>query len=247
MNLATALRIAPGDVVALVGGGGKTTALFLLADEIVAGGGRVLTTTTTRIFAAQSRLAPIHIRSVEDLDSAFARYPHVLLTGPVDHEQGKAMGVSPDTLCNLCSPTANILVEADGSRMRPFKAPADHEPVIPACASLVVAVVGIDVLGRPLSAEFVHRPERVARIYPGPAVTPEMIAAVLAHSQGGRKHVPAGARFVPLINKVENEAQRAAAGRIAERLCQSPGVDSVLVGAAARPDNPVTQVYRRKG
>ena len=44
----------------------------------------------------------------------------------------------------------------------PFKAPAEYEPVIPASTDLVVAVVGLSVIGQALSEEFVHRPERVA-------------------------------------------------------------------------------------
>lgn len=245
MKLASALRIGGGEVVAFVGGGGKTTAMFRLADEIVGDRGRVLTTTTTRIFAAQTRLAPAHVQSVDDLGSAFARSPHVLLTGKLDPEQGKAFGVLAETICSLQSLVTNILIEADGSRMRPFKAPAEHEPVIPACASVVVPVAGIDAIGKPLNADFVHRPDLVTRIYPGQTVTPEMVAAVLTDPRGGRKNVPPEARFIPLINKVENDEQHVIAEQLAGLMLQLPGVEEVIIGAVARRDNPVWGVLRR--
>jgi probable selenium-dependent hydroxylase accessory protein YqeC len=98
-----------------------------------------------------------------------------------------------------------VLVEADGSRGLPFKAPADHEPVIPSSATLVVVVVGIDALGRPIG-ETAHRAERVlaltGRSVDDP-VTPEDIVAVVAHPDGGRKNVPYGARLALALTKVE--------------------------------------------
>jgi molybdenum cofactor cytidylyltransferase len=224
--------------------------MFRLAAEIVESGGRVVTTTTTRIFSAQARLAPVHVHSLPDLQTALQTSPHVLFTNEVDPVEGKTHGISLEAISSLQSLISNnqspitILVEADGSRMRPFKAPADHEPVIPNCTTLVVPVVGIDVVGKPLTEKYVHRPELVARIHPGETVTPEMVAVVLAHPQGGRKGVPAGARVVPLINKVEDEAQLQTAREIAERLMGMEGIEGVAIGAVAK-DDPVVQIYYR--
>ena len=104
-------------------------------------------------------------------------------------EDGKLVGIDPAWLEQLSKQlqVTHILVEADGSRGRPFKAPAAHEPVIPGSADLVVAVVGLSVIGRPLSEEFVHRPERVAALAGcrlGDTVSPAMVAAVLLHPAG---------------------------------------------------------------
>ncbi len=246
MLLHRALRLETGDVVAFVGSGGKTTAMFRLADEIVAAGGRVVTTTTTRIFVAQTRLAPVHVQSLADVRAALETSPHVLLTGEFDLAEDKALGVPPNAVCDLKSEIsdATILVEADGSRQLPFKAPAEHEPAIPNCATLVVPVVGIDAIGKPLSPQFVHRPDMIARIHAGETVTPEMVAVVLAHPEGGRKGVPNGARVIVLINKVETENHRAIARDIADRLLAKQGIDGVIVGAVMK-DAPVDEVFSR--
>jgi molybdenum cofactor cytidylyltransferase len=244
MQLRNLFNISSQNIIAFVGGGGKTSAMFRLASEIVADGGQVVTTTTTRIFAAQTRLAPVHVQSVPDLLTACRHHPHVLLTGEVQAE-GKAYGIEAATVCELKDslPNHNILIEADGSRMRPFKAPAEHEPVIPACTTLVIPVVGIDALGKPLDAEYIHRPEQVRAIYDGDIVTPEMIAAVLVSAQGGRKSVPAGARIIGLINKVETADQMASAQEIA-RLVQAAGVfDGMVIGAVSKPQQTIIKAW----
>lgn len=79
----------------------------------------------------------------------------------------------------------------------------------------------------------------MARLFPGEVVSPEMIAAVLAHPAGGRKNVPAGARCVALINKVETESQRRAADHLSTLLLSRPGIDGVAIGAVAHLNNPI--------
>jgi molybdenum cofactor cytidylyltransferase len=131
--------------------------------------------------------------------------------------------------------------------MRPFKAPATHEPVIPAETTLVVPVVGSDVFGQTLDAEHVHRPELVSALSGAPLgtlITPEMVAGVLAHPDGGRKGVPAGARVVVLINKVEDLPDRKPARETAERLLREPAIQAVVL-AAVRGNDPVLEVCSR--
>ncbi|MCC7361121.1 MAG: putative selenium-dependent hydroxylase accessory protein YqeC [Anaerolineales bacterium] len=257
MLLSTALRLAPPQVVALVGGGGKTTAMFRLAAELVAAGGRVVTTTTTRIFAAQIALAPRHVvvpaapaawpAALAQLAAALAESPHVLAIGAVEPESGKALGVPPEFIPHLRAlpggPT--VLLEADGSRMRPFKAPGRHEPVIPPETTLVIPIVGADVLGAPLDDRRVHRPELVAQLAGvrlGATVTPELVAAVLAHPQGGLKGVPPAARVVVLVNKVERLEDLSPVRDLAARLIAAPAISGVVLGAAAT-GAPVREVW----
>jgi probable selenium-dependent hydroxylase accessory protein YqeC len=253
VRLADALGLAGDDVVALVGGGGKTSAMFRLARETVAEGGRAITTTTTRIFAAQIQLSPAHVPAAaatrEGVLAALAAHGQVLVIGEADPGTGKAEGVTLDLFRRLrvWCPGTIILNEADGSRMRPFKAPAAHEPVIPAETTLVIPMVGADIFGQPLDAEHVHRPERVSALSGAPTgspITPAVVARVLAHGDGGRKGVPAGARVIAVINKVERLDDRAPARETAERLLGEPAIEAVLL-TALRREEPVLEVYRR--
>jgi probable selenium-dependent hydroxylase accessory protein YqeC len=144
-------------------------------------------------------------------------------------------------------PDACLLNEADGSRMRPFKAPAAHEPVIPPETTLVLIVVGADIFGRPLHEDHVHRAELVSRLSGAPLgapISPDVVARVLAHPDGGRKGAPAHARVIAMINKVESLADPAPARETAERLLQEPAIESVVL-ANARGVAPVLEIYAR--
>jgi molybdenum cofactor cytidylyltransferase len=251
--LVGALGITRDDVVALIGGGGKTAAMFRLAREIVDEGGYALTTTTTRIFAAQIALAPAHVVAADAtrdrIVAALADHRHVLVIGDAGPGSSRTGGVSLDLFSRLRAwcPHVCILNEADGSRMRPFKAPAEHEPVIPLETTLVVPVVGADVFGKPLDEEHVHRPELVSALSGaalGVPVTPEIVARVLAHPQGGLKHAPARARVVVLVNKVELLSDRKPAYETAAYLLRESAIQSVVL-AAVRGADPVLEVCTR--
>lgn len=250
MRLHRAFGIQGKEVVSFVGGGGKTTAMFRLAGELSAQGKRVVTTTTTRIFAAQIKLAPFHIvaeshaRVIKDVRNAIRDTPHILVVG-AQSDDGKAFGIDAGLVNELIGldEIDIVLIEADGSRMRPFKAPAEHEPVIPQTTTLLVPVVGMDVVGKSLDSEHVHRAEIVARVAGlerGTILRPEHIARVLAHEQGGLKNKPASARVIPLINKVENDRQMADARRIASELLQYSAVHAVAIGAVQNLESPIS-------
>ena len=253
MTLAEALGMRWDDVVALVGGGGKTTAMFRLAGELADNGGGAITTTTTRIFGAQIALSPAHVPAAEAtrerVAAALSTYGQVLVIGETDRASGKAEGVSLELFRSLRAwfPEVAILNEADGSRMRPFKAPAAHEPVIPVETTLVVPLVGADVLGTTLDDDHVHRPELISALSGaalGAPITPEVVARVLAHADGGRKAVPPSARVVVIINKVESLLDRTAVYETAACLLREPAIDAVVL-TALRTDKPVLEVIRR--
>lgn len=113
-----------------------------------------------------------------------------------------------------------LLVEADGAKMLPLKAHAEHEPMIPECAKRTVCVMGIDGVGSPIS-QACHRAERFAQLADAStadAVTPEMVARVLEAE---------GLHDMVLINKVESDDDRRVAERISA-LCTTPVVAGSL-------------------
>src|SRR5690606_66597 len=68
----------------------------------------------------------------------------VAVAGDRDQPAGRLDPLEVETVARVAGlPGVGLVaVEADGSKMRPFKAPSADEPVIPECATHVIAVVG---------------------------------------------------------------------------------------------------------
>ncbi|MDM8518960.1 selenium cofactor biosynthesis protein YqeC [Anaerolineales bacterium HSG6] len=264
MKIARAIQITQGDVTALVGGGGKTSSMFQLASELPATW-RVLITTTTRIFAAQIKQASAWLTYKSDvesfaslltrLDELFVTQKQVLLIGHADEAINKAFGVAPSLVDELAATGRfdAIIVEADGSRMCSFKAPATHEPVIPACTSIVIPVVGLDVIAQPLHPNYVHRAELVSRLTETPInqpVSAQTVTQVLSHAQGGLKNVPPQAKVIPLLNKADAESgdtisRLSVAQHMAQELLQTPRISAVMIGQVRQAKQPILECHAR--
>lgn len=201
LALSQALALPQPPFVAFVGAGGKTRALFTLARELEP---PVLMTTTTHLAREQAAWAEVHQVAEGTFFPDLPTSRRVLVTGPLQEDRWTAP--SEAVLAALIqrhqSLPAALLVEADGAARKPLKAPADHEPALPAEVNAVVTVAGLDALGRPATESTVHRVERFCRLaglQPGEPVTPEALARVLAHPEGGRKGLPLGAVWRVLL------------------------------------------------
>ena len=236
-SLAQALRVKHGDVVSFVGGGGKTTSMFRLAGELAGMGWRVITTTTTHISQEQAHMAPaaIHVDELSSLSAQLDRHGQCLIIGAPDGK-GRVFGASSELIADLQAraDVDAVIVEADGSRSRPFKAPGTNEPVVPETCTILVPIVGLSALDTTLDEDHVHRAELaagLARVPVGSMITEEIVARVLCHPDGGGKLLPPGARLVPLLNKADTESTRNRARIIAETLLASPLVSAVVISS----------------
>jgi molybdenum cofactor cytidylyltransferase len=246
MHDALGIDPATDALVATVGGGGKTTLLFALADERATlwtppttasdppASPRISVLTTTTKFTIPAEAADWPIVFAESRASRAAAIEHAwtheksaIVVGSGRGERGRVLGVEPDwPQSALAMDIVDFVgVEADGSAGRPFKAPAEHEPVLPAGVSLAVAVVGVGALGRSIDVAAVHRPERVRAIVAGDFITPEVVARVLTDPNGGRKAVPDHAGFAVVVSSAARDP--AGAGAIAEA-CHAVGIDVVV-------------------
>ena len=173
MKLAPLLKIEKG-VTAIIGSGGKTTLLRTLSGELP---GRVLLCTSTH-FQGYADLPTVLDPTESALREALWKHPIVCTAGRSPTGKLVDCGLPYETLADLAD---FVLVEADGSRRRPLKAHARHEPVIPPCTRQVICVVGLSGLHRPVS-EVVHRPELFCPLVgctPEDEATPERVARAL--------------------------------------------------------------------
>ncbi len=235
----------PGGVLSLTGGGGKTSIMFHLARQLAAAGKRVLTTTTTKIFVPtpdQSRTVLIDPDPAAVLVQVAARQREERhLTAAARHlvDGDKLKGFEPEAIGVFEESGLFdwILVEADGSARRPLKAPAEHEPVIPPNTGVLVAVAGLEVLGRPLTEELVFRSELAGQrmgLGEREPITESALARLAAHPLGLFKGAPPQATRFIFLNKADDPRRRASGARIAALLRQgpSPVAESLIVGQA---------------
>lgn len=238
MDLKRALRATRNLRLALVGSGGKTTVLFQLARQLEP---PVLLSASTHLSQSQASLADRHwtitdAGQVDALESDILETPVSLLTGRL-HEPERTAGLSVDILDQIAR-LANrrdipLLIEADGSRRKPLKAPAEHEPAVPGWSNAVCVVAGLSGLGQPLDDETVHRSDRFTALVDaklGESVTKEMLATYLSHPSGGLKDIPVGARKIALLNQADTTELRLEAEWIANNL---HGYDSILIASLA--------------
>lgn len=242
-SIMEALLVTPRELVALVGGGGKTGLMRALFQEARAAGMRTAATTTTRVAAAEAEaVGKLYNWGFQEAGFEYLSRPPIegLFVGGLGAGPGKISGISPeaaDWLYSEC-PLDCLIVEADGAAGRPLKAPARHEPVIPSSATLVVAVMGLEVVGRPMTAESVFRMkmvEAVTGLKCGDVITPESLVPLFLSRSGLFKGCPAGARKAVLLNKADLLSDAGAAVSFAEAVLSSAAgdIERVVAGSVA--------------
>jgi molybdenum cofactor cytidylyltransferase len=235
MQLAEAIRTSEAPCIALTGSGGKTTALFQLARSLSnksepaahkTAQRLVIVTASAHLHIDQINLADSHwiAESPSDLDKIEKHLQGVMLvTGPINGERTRAL-CEPclERLRAICRDrNLPMLIEADGSRQKPLKAPAVHEPPIPDFVQTVVVVAGLSGLGKPLTDAFVYQPEifsKLTGLAPGEPVTPQALVRLLKHPAGGLKNIPAQASRVVLLNQADSPRLQAQAKGMTESL-----------------------------
>lgn len=226
--LSAALGLVDARLIALVGAGGKTTVMLALAREWAAGGAAVVVTTTTRLAAEEGEAA---------------RAANITLSH-AGRQGDKLLGHPPEAVDALKAKFDRVLVEADGSRRKPLKAPAAHEPVIPSLTDAVVVVAGLSGLGLPLNEANVFRAERWAELSGtamGALVTAESLARVALHPEGLARGCGNALRTVLFLNQGRMVEARA----IAALLAAAPSSPFARVVGGALLPTPRLEVLHR--
>jgi probable selenium-dependent hydroxylase accessory protein YqeC len=218
-TLSEAIGLKAGMMAAAVGGGGKTSILNALGDECCAAGIHpVIHTTTTHFFAPEEEATTL-LGSSERLVALIAErvgaWPHHLALARKrasrlsskrfpGRDRMKLKGFEANEIAPFRDKSGVVLIEADGSRGLPIKAPGPHEPVLPPGVDIVLGIVGLDALGSPIDEEHVFRPERLSALCDlpiGAHVDATAIARLAAHTEGLFKNAPSGAWKYLILNK----------------------------------------------
>lgn len=177
MILANELKIEKG-VTAIIGSGGKTTLLHALARELSQIGTVILTTSTH--MRPSEEFPCLYDPTFDEIKAFFENGKSAVCIGALTDE-GKFAACEQVSFTELAELADYVLVEADGSKMLPLKAHAEHEPAIPANTKRTVCVIGASGLNKPIR-EAVHRPEifcRMVNASPAEPASPVLVAWLL--------------------------------------------------------------------
>jgi molybdenum cofactor cytidylyltransferase len=197
----------------------------------------VIVTATSHLGTWQTGLADRHIFT--DTSTALDELEHglngvILITGGIEGERAQPIHADLlNWLQQFCGYHAiPLLIEADGSRGKPLKAWAEHEPPIPSFVDLVVQVVGLSGVGKPLTAEYVHRAEifsRLSGLDLEQMTTPESLVQVLSHREGAARKFPPQARKIVLLNQADTPGLQSLAQGLSQSLMAF--YDSVIISS----------------
>ncbi len=245
MNLYKALNIEKQqkEMICFIGGGGKTSSIFQLANELKQQGKSVLVTTTTAIYQpTPNQYDELVLWEINGKD--FFRYGKVksgiTVIGGTITAESKLLSPTVAVIETIFSEKLFdvILVEADGAKKLPIKAPAEHEPVIPRGTTKVVGVMGIEVLEDRIIQETVHRWELFCKITesnPCGKIDIDKIVKLILHREGTFRGVPVGCCKYLLINKVDNQQRKENALKIVRRLKgQATNLKGIIISSVIK-------------
>ena len=207
-------------IVSLVGAGGKTTVMYQLAEHFANLGKKVLVTTTTHIFQPACNFAQA-LAEVEVLWKAGS----YAVVGNIEAGTGKLTQLQTDVFEKYSDLADLVLIEADGAKRLPCKAPAENEPVLLPASDTVIAVMGLDALHQPIS-EVCFRLEKVQEVLgvmPEHCLTEEDAIKLLLSEQGAFKNVGQRTCFI-VLNKCDDENRLNSALKI-KSLLEKEGFD----------------------
>ena len=197
------LDINRKNIVSLVGGGGKTTTINTLAREFKELDKKVLVATSTGIFYPEKcqydnvfiKELPLEFQPSKGSITYYAQFYDglKLKTGDIHLIDEIIQREIFDI----------VLIEADGSKTMPIKAPALHEPVISKYTNITIGLIGMDSLGVNIDENNVHRPELLRNIVNKNIIDSEAIFKLVIHNDGLFKN--SSGKKILILNKAHSE------------------------------------------
>lgn len=204
-------------VVSIVGAGGKTTCLRRFQLECEKLGILAAAGTTTQI-QYEKNTGFLDRPDLQAAREMLKKTGTLWMGEPVSDWKCKAL---PDRFYReLLTEGIWLLLEADGAREKPVKAPREGEPVILPETGLVLCVYGLEGVGQPIK-EVCCRVEEVCAILgkeEKDVLTAADLAKLAASPAGGRKGVRPGMDYAVLFNKADTREREAAALEAAKAL-----------------------------
>lgn len=200
------INLQKKNVISFVGAGGKTTLIYNLGEELKKFDKKVIITTTTNMFISKKYFTSSN--NLDEIAEKLKKDSIVVVGTPLENGKFTSInGLSCRQLSEICD---FLLIESDGSRRLPLKAPDSHEPVIDDSSNMVVGVAGIDAIGNSIK-NICHRKDIVSRILGADEchiVNENDIALLLSSEEGQMKYINKFGihmEYTAVINKCDTD------------------------------------------
>ena len=229
--LCEVLGLAKYDTLVVTGAGGKTTFCLTLCNELKEHN-RVIFTTTTKMFIPEVR-KNYKIYVGDDFLHKKLTENGTYIAGKEENEQGKLLPFSLDEIDSFKEKGDYLVIEGDGSRMRPLKGWNETEPVFVKRTDKTVGVISIKSLGLKINNENIHRLELFLKISGAEKdenVTKQHLFNII-NSENGLFKGAKGERIL-LINQADSEKEFDNALELAEFLIKEKMLfDKIIISS----------------
>lgn len=214
-------------VISFIGAGGKTTTIKRLVKEYQDKKIPVVVTTTTHLKIEEKPWFLLEA-SKEKAMEILLKYGEVWI-GEIAKE-GKMQTPDEKFLEQVLEMGYPVLIEADGARRLPIKAPAIQEPVYHPKTTHVVNLYGMDSIGKTWE-ETCFRAELAANLLGKSVkdtVCPEDITKLILQEKGGKKDLPLQAEYFVILNKTDTRELE----KLAVEICiqsKEKGFDNIII------------------
>lgn len=219
-------------IISVVGAGGKTSVICELAKEYQMAGKSVVVMTTTHMRRPWRNECFLEADKKNATTNSILKFKmeiqDALETGGIIWvgslaEDDKIGSIEEVFFQVILEQNIPVLIEADGAKELPLKAPESFEPVILPQTTCVINVYGMDAIGQKLAA-CAHRPQRVSQILQKnleQEIREEDIVKLALSNEGGRKNVNLNMDYHIILNKADTEERKASAETIKKDLSQN--------------------------
>ena len=209
--------------VSVVGAGGKTTVIRSILKECRKMGIPCAVSTTTHIQARDVEYF-LGEPSVEMFHRLMLQYGSVWMGKKIT--EGKLSSFPNTFIRKIVKEPGILLLEADGAKHLPVKAPSAQEPVIIPETDIVLNVYGMSAVGKKIG-EVCFRKEMVIEILgkrDEDILCPEDIVILAKSHLAGRKQVTGSMEYHVILNQADTKEQIEMAEEIAEGINGIAGI-----------------------
>ena len=212
-------------IITLVGAGGKTSTIFELGKEFSNLNKKTIITTTTHMGFDKDFILIEEDRDIKRIQNIL-KENNLIKVGKKESEY-KVKSLDFDILKKIIEIGDFLLIEGDGAKNLPLKAPKDNEPVIIKETNLVIGIMGFDSINKKIK-DICHRPELVSRLLRkdlDEIIDYKDLVKIAQHENGLKKDV--NCKYKVIINKVDKEEDLELCKKISN-LCKKCKIDVIF-------------------